>query len=108
MRGRLSLDRNQNSNTSAEKGPPQSLYDPTGAAPTPPEMPGAAPTPPEMPPDPVTPRRSKRSTRTPVSHKDYELYSFLSPTHGFIRKLLLVPHHIFKERGVFKLSNRSS
>ena len=34
--------------------------------------------------------------------------SFLSPTHGFIRKVFLVPHHIFKERGMFKLYNRSS
>ena len=32
--------------------------------------------------------------------------SFLSPTHVFIRKAFLVPHNIFKERGVFKLSNR--
>ena len=63
VRGRLSLDGNQNSNTPAQRGRPQSLYDPTGATPTPPEIP----------PDPVTPRRSKRSTRTPVWHKDYEL-----------------------------------
>ena len=35
-------------------------------------------------------------------------YSFLSTTHGFIGKVLRVPRHIFKERGVFKLSNRSA
>ena len=34
--------------------------------------------------------------------------SFLSPTYGFIRKVVLIPHHILKERGVFKLSNHSS
>ena len=34
--------------------------------------------------------------------------SFLSPSHCFIKKKILVPHNIFKERGVFKFSNRSS
>ena len=34
--------------------------------------------------------------------------SFLSPTYDFIRKVILVPHRISKERGEFKLSNRSS